>query len=109
MPVGEELQFAVELKSFVLPSLYVPFAANCCVRPSGIVGVAGVTVMALNATGGGPTVSVVEPVTAPETAEIVVIPCATDVANPNWTIVAMVVADESHTTDEVRFLVLPSL
>ena len=59
--------------------------------------------------GGGPIVSVVEPLTLPDTAEIVVAPCATDVARPPGAIVAMVVADDSQTTTEVRSLVLPSL
>ena len=36
-------QLAVDVRTFVLPSLYVPVAANCCVFPAVIDGFAGVT------------------------------------------------------------------
>jgi hypothetical protein len=39
----EELYVAVLVRFWVLPSLYVPVAMNCCAAPFGIDGFAGVT------------------------------------------------------------------
>jgi len=78
---------------------------NCCVRPSMIEGLAGVT--AIDTRVGGFTVSTVEPVMEPDVAVIVVLPCATDVANPELLIVDTPDPDEVHVTVLVRFCVLP--
>ena len=109
IPVGEELQVALALRSFVLPSLKVPLAENCWVRPRAIDGSAGETVIVVSEAGGAPTVSVVEPVMLAETAEIVVVPWAAEVAKPEAAIVATFVAEELQVAAEVRSFVLPSL
>jgi hypothetical protein len=44
----DELHVAVVVRFWMLPSLYVPVAVNCCVLPFVIEGVAGVTVMVCN-------------------------------------------------------------
>ena len=98
---------AVLVTSCTLPSLYVPVAPNCCVRPAATEGFAGVT--AIDTSTGGATLSVVEPVIDPELALTVVLPCATVCANPVPLIVATLCADELHVTEPVRFCVLPSV
>ena len=70
----------------MLLSLNVPVAVNCCVRPFASDGFAGVT--AIDCSTAAVTVSVVEPVTPPNIALIVLIPGATAVANPPLVIVA---------------------
>ena len=64
----DDAQVAVLVSVWVLPSVYVPVAANCCVVPLAIVGFAGVT--AIDTRVAGPTVSAVLPVTAPNVALI---------------------------------------
>ena len=44
MLLEEELQVTLELRSFDVPSLYLPVAVNCCVAPKAMVGSEGVTV-----------------------------------------------------------------
>lgn len=53
------------------------------------------------------TVRVVEPVTAPETARIVVVPCNRAFARPAPLMVATFVLEELQVTEFVRFCVLP--
>ena len=53
---------------------------NCCVVPSGIVGIAGVT--AIETSTEGLMVSVVEPLIVPEVAVTAVLPRATALATP---------------------------
>lgn len=65
---------------------------NCWVVPEATAGLAGVTAMETNA--GGLTVSVVDPLTPPEAAVIVVAPVATVVTNPAVLTMATLVADE---------------
>lgn len=56
-------------------------AMSCCVSPTGTEELAGVTAMETSI--GGTTVSLVDPLMAPEDAVIVVLPCgARAVANP---------------------------
>jgi hypothetical protein len=85
----------------------VPVAVNACVSPFATLGFAGVT--AIETSVGGPTVSVVLPLTVPEVAEMVVVPTATVVARPLAEIVAVVVVEDAHVTDAVRFCVVLSL
>jgi hypothetical protein len=109
--VLEELHAALAVRFCVLPSVNVPVAVNCCFRPSGIEGVAGVT--AIETSAGAVTASAVEPVTPPDTAVIVVAPWPVLLAKP-WLppellIVAAAVFDELQVAEAVRFCVLPSL
>jgi hypothetical protein len=46
-----EFQVTVAVMSCVVPSVYTPVAVNCAVVPSGILGIAGVTVIDTNAAG----------------------------------------------------------
>ena len=48
-PIEDELQVTELVRFFVVLSLYVPVAVNCCVLPEAIVGVAGVTVIETSA------------------------------------------------------------
>ena len=80
---------------------------KCCDTPTGIEEFAGVT--AIDTSDGAVTVKLVEPVTEPESAWIVVVPVVTLVARPAALIVATVVADELHMTELVRFRVLLSV
>jgi hypothetical protein len=91
----------------VLLSLYVPVAANCCVSPLTIDGLAGVT--AIDCSVAPVTVSKVEPTTDPDVALMVLVPTATAVANPPLLIVAVAVVPEAQVTDDVKFCVLLSL
>lgn len=58
---------------------------------------------------GAATVRLVDPVTLPSVAEIVVGPAATPAARPLESIVATAVADEAHVTSAVRSRLLPSV
>ncbi len=81
-------------------------AVNCCVWPFEIEGEAGVTAIETRAT--AVTVMVVDPVTLPEVALIVVVPTPVALASPLAEIVATVAAEELQVTVAVRFCVLPS-
>lgn len=86
-------------------------AVNCAVVPSGMLGIAGVTVMETKAA--GVTVKAVDPLTVPAVAVMIVWPRATLAACPIFGAVALMVAtpatDELHTTEVVTSRVLPSL
>jgi hypothetical protein len=58
---------------------------------------------------GAVTANVAEPVTVPEAAVIVAVPCARLVANPPLLTVAIGVAEEDHVAVPVRFCVVPLL
>lgn len=75
-----ELQVADEVTSAVLPSLYVPMAVNCCVPPGASATFCGV--IEIETSCGLLTVRVVEAVTDPEVAVIVVVPPAALVTKP---------------------------
>ena len=79
---------------------------NCCVRPSVIEGVAGVTVMDVRTA--AVTVRDAVPVIAPEVAVIVEVPTATPVARPPLLMVAVAVELEVQVTAEVMSAVEPS-
>jgi hypothetical protein len=78
-PVSE-LHSTVPVTSCVLPSVNVPVAENCCVVPSGITGIAGVT--AIETSVAGFTVTVVVPLTVPIAAVTLVLPTPTLPATP---------------------------
>ena len=103
----DELQVTELVRLLVLPSVYVPVAVNCCVVPSAIDGLTGVT--AIETSAAAVTVKVVEPVTPPDAALIVVAPVATVFANPAAEIVATPVLEDVHVAELVRFPVVPSL
>ena len=105
--VADELHVAVAVKSAVVPSLFVPVAANCCSVPFATEGFAGVTAIEISV--GAVTVSSVVPLTLPTAALIVVVPGARVVAAPVALIVATVVADELHVAVAVKSAVLLSL
>jgi hypothetical protein len=99
--VTDCVRFSVE------PSVSVPIAVNCCVRPWAKVGSAGVTVM--DATTAGVTVSVVLPLMPPSVAVMVDMPVARVEAKPELEIVAIVIFTYIQITEFVRFSVEPSL
>ena len=105
-PGPEDAHVTDEVMSRVLPSEYLPATVNCCVAPDGTKGFCGLTV-AVSKTGPA-TVSVVEAVTLPEVAVIVVVPWATEVTNAAGLIVATAAVEEFQFTSLVRSLVLPS-
>jgi hypothetical protein len=86
-------------------SEYVPVAVNCFVEPTAIIGFAGVTEIETSVVAdvGVVIVKVVVPETPPEIAVIVVDPDAIAVANPAFDTVALLVSDEDHATEPVRF------
>jgi len=108
--VADELHVTVGVRFCVEPSEYVPVAVNCFVVPSAILGLVGV--IAAEDSVAAVTVSVVDPDTAPNAAEMVVEPVAIEVANPFEPAALLMVAtddaDELHATVVVRFCVEPS-
>jgi hypothetical protein len=104
---AEEVQVAVPVRSWLLPSLYLPVAVNCCVMPRAMEGAAGVREIELNVA--PVTVSAVDPLIVPEVAVIVVVPAVAPVANPPLPMAATEVADEVQIDVVVRFLVVPLL
>jgi hypothetical protein len=78
---------------------------NCCVFPTPIAGFTGVT--AIETSVAAVTVSVVDPFTVPEEAEIVEVPAFKAEARPAELMVAVVVVDEAQVTLLVKFCVLP--
>jgi hypothetical protein len=105
----DEAQVAVEVRTFVLPSLYVPVAVNCWVFPAAIDGFAGVTAMETSVTEVAVTVSVVEPTTPPEVAVMLLVPAATAVARPDVPMVATEDVTEAQLAVAVRSFVVLSL
>jgi hypothetical protein len=80
---------------------------NCWVDPFGTETFAGVTARETSA--GGATVRAVVPVIEPDVAEIVLVPCATVLANPVvGSMVATLPAEDTQVT-AVRFCWLPSV
>ena len=85
-------------------------AVNCCVVPSAMLGLVGLTDMDKSVV--GVTAKVVDPDMLPDVAVIVVEPAATDVANPlepaALLMAATPAADEFQVTAVVRFCVVLS-
>jgi hypothetical protein len=105
--VEDELHVTELVRVCVLPSLYVPVAANCWLVPSAIVALEGVSQSEVSTA--GVTVNVAEPPIVPKVAVIVALPCATLVASPPLLNVAIDVAEEVQVAVLVRFCVVPSL
>ena len=72
MDVEEDDHNTALLMSSVLPFVYVPVATNCWEVPSAMDDDAGVTAIAVKA--GAVTVRLVDPLTVPDVAVIVVVP-----------------------------------
>ena len=85
----------------------MPVAVNCWFAPNGIEGFKGVT--AIETSAAVVTVRVVDPVTIPELAPMVLVPTPVAVARPLLEIVATPGDEEVQFTVLVRFWVLPSL
>jgi hypothetical protein len=99
--VVPELHVTLDVRFWVVPSLKVPVAVNCCVAPLVIEGFAGVTAIDCNVA--AVTVSEVEPLIAPDVALIVEFPTPAPVATPDELIVAVEVVPELHVTVPVKF------
>jgi hypothetical protein len=106
-PGVSELHSTVPVMFCVLPSVYVPVAVNACVVPSGTTGTAGVT--AIETSTAGLTVTVVEPLIAPDAAVTVVLPNSTLLATPCVLTVAMLESAMVQIAVFVTTRVLPSL
>jgi hypothetical protein len=105
-PPLEELQDTAT-RFCVLPSLKVPVAVYCWLTPMGSNDESGNTSIATNVA--GVTVSVADPLTDPELAEMVTVPAATAVAKPESETVAIPFAAKSQVTEFVTSRELPSL
>src|ERR1700687_4306651 len=97
----EEFQVTLPVRFCVLASLYVPVAVNCCAVPGATDGFAGVNAIETSA---GFTVRLVDPVTLPIFALIVVVPAAAAVTIPPAATVAAPL-DELHAAVLVRSFV----
>lgn len=107
--VADELQVAVAVRSWLLPSVNVPMAVNCCFNPWSRVGVVGLTAIDTSVT--GVMLSGVEPVIEFRVAVMVDEPTVTLCANPCVPVVLLMLAsvlEELHVTCDVMFDVLPS-
>ena len=91
----------------VLPSSKFPTAVNCCVVPSAMDGVAGVTEIEMRCA--ATTVKVVLSVNEPTVAVIVVDPAATVAARPELLMVATALDEEFQFTPLTRSALEPSL
>src|SRR6266478_5496450 len=93
--VLEEVQVTELVRFWVVPSLKVPVAVNCCESPLAIEALAGA--MVIDCSTAAVTVSSVEPLMLPLVAEIVDVPVPTVVAKPVALIVATVAVPDAHT------------
>jgi hypothetical protein len=110
--VSEDTQLTDVVKFCVLPSVKVPVAENCLTVPMKLLAEMGVTAIDTNSAGVIINVAVFEAI--PEKlAVIVVVPSATDVANPFEPDVLLMVAtpifDEPQVTDDVMSCVVWSV
>jgi hypothetical protein len=92
----DELQVTWVVISWVVPSENVPVTVSCCVDPTAMVGLAGVTVMEDKVP--EVTVRVVFPETVPKAAVMVAVPAARAVAKPLLSTVIIEVSDELQLT-----------
>jgi len=104
--VFDELQVTPVVISRLVPSAYVPEAANCLVFPAGMFGLAGVTDIEDRVA--GVTVRVVFPEILPEAAVMIAEPTAMAVARPLPLTVATDGSDEFQVTWRVRSRLVPS-
>lgn len=105
-PGLDELQSAVLEKSAVVPSVKMPLAVNCLVRPLARDRFPGVIDIVLKVA--CITVTVVLPDIVPDVAVITAVPAETPVARPFASIVATAGSDEVHVADAVRSADVPS-
>ena len=77
---NDEPHCTVAVMSWVLPSVKVPVAVNCCGAPRGILGNAGVT--AIETSAAGVTITLVGPVMPERLALTSVVPTATLLTTP---------------------------
>ena len=105
IPCAEVLQLIAPLTSFVLASVKVPIAVICRLAPKGREAVPGASDNAASA--GGKTVRLARPVILLKVAEMLALPWLRVLVSPPLT-VAIAVAEELHTAEPVKFLVLPS-
>jgi hypothetical protein len=101
-----ELHVTVVLRFCVLLSVYLPVAVNCSVPVVLMVGFAGVTAIETNVA--AVTVKVADPLTAPETAFILLVPTPAAATIPPEVTVATLVVCELQVTEPVIFCVEPS-
>src|SRR5258708_1752230 len=106
-PVTEELQTTEFVRSCGLPLVKTPVAVNCKVLPSWTEGLAGVKKRANNS--GVVTVRRADPLRPPDSALIVVTPCAALTDNPNCVTIATDGEEELQTAELLRSCVAPSL
>ena len=98
-----ELHVTVVVRFCVLLSVYLPVAVNCSVPVVLMVGFAGVTAIETNVA--AVTVKVADPLTAPETAFILLVPTPAAVTIPPEVTVATLVVCELQVTELVMFCV----
>lgn len=96
-----------DVNGCVLPSSKFPMAVNCCVVPSAIEAVAGLTEMEVRCA--PTTVNNVLSLSVPTVAVIVVEPAAMVVARPDPSTAATEGEEELHVTPLLRSELLPSL
>ena len=102
----DELQLTLPVMAWVVLSLYVPVATNCCLVDAAIVLLAGVTAIETNF---GAMVTLAEPLIPPILAFTDTAPLACAVRTPPAPTVARPAGDVFQVTVEVRFWVLLSL
>jgi len=105
-PALDVPQVTWAVMSRLVPSEYLPEAANCLVAPSGMLGLAGVTDMEDSVP--AVTVRLVFPEIRFEVAVMVVVPAATVAARPLLLTVATAELDDLQVTLLVMLWVVPS-
>ena len=106
-PGTEELHEAEVVMSWVLPSLKVAMAVNCCVLPLAMLATDGVTLMLCKVA--ETTVIDVLSQTFPTQALTFALPALMPDATPEFEIVATALLSEPHATPMVRSWLVPSL
>ena len=108
----DELQVTADVRLCDVLSEYIPVAMNCLLSPKPTIGLVGLTEMDTSV---APlTVKVVDPLTLPDKAEaeIVVLPCTTELANPLIPLALLIVAtarlEELQVTESLIFCVVLS-
>ena len=99
-------QITCEVISWLVPSEYIPVAINCWLSPTGMLGLAGATVMEDKVA--DLTVRIVLPETVPDVAVMVAAPAATAVARPVLLTVATDVFEKFQVTCVVISRLVPS-
>jgi len=97
--VFEEVQTAGDVRSSMVPLLYVPAHENCKVPPMKMLGFRGVMLRETSLN----TVMVVDPEILPRRAEMFAVPIARAEATPVEVIVATLVFEEAQVTLPVMF------